>query len=62
MNEDKKWMNLQQPPYPPYDQRSGCFWQAGTDHGVGKAQPVGKESISQTYGVPRGCSSKKIGR
>ena len=55
-------MNLQQPPYPPYDQRSGAFWQAGTDHGVGKAQPVGKESISQTYGVPRGCSSKKIGR
>lgn len=26
---------------PPYDQRSGCFLEAGDDHGVGFKQPVG---------------------
>jgi len=26
---------------PPYDQRSGCFVEAGDDHGVGFRQPVG---------------------
>ena len=28
---------------PHYDQRSSCFVNAGTHHGVGKRQPVGTE-------------------
>lgn len=27
---------------PNYDQRSGCYVQAGTDYGVGHRQPVGR--------------------
>ena len=28
---------------PPYDERSSCFVNAGTRHGVGKKQPVGHQ-------------------
>lgn len=27
---------------PKYDERSSCYVSAGSDHGVGKRQPVGK--------------------
>ena len=39
---------------PQYDQRSSCFVNAGTNYGVGKTQPVGKESASNKGGVPFG--------
>ncbi len=28
---------------PQYDQRSGCFVEAGDDHGIGHRQPVGRQ-------------------
>lgn len=59
MDAGKKRMDYDPPPY---DQRSGSFYQAGNDYGVGKAQPVGSEQLSKKEGVPLGCYSKKIGR
>lgn len=38
----------------PYDQRSSCFVNAGTYHGVGKKTPVGTENVSQENCVPKG--------
>lgn len=38
---------------PPYDQRSSCFVNAGTNYGVGHNQPVGKFKASG-YAVPVG--------
>jgi len=39
---------------PAYDQRSSCFIQAGTNYGVGTAQPVGTEKASGKMAVPFG--------
>lgn len=40
---------------PPYDERSSCFVQAGTNYGIGHRQPVGKEgNPTKPYGVPVG--------
>ncbi len=33
---------------PPYDQRSSCFLNAGTDYGVGFNQPVGRKGNPKT--------------
>jgi hypothetical protein len=37
-----------------YDQRTSGFITAGTDYGVGKAQPIGKFEASNEGGVPYG--------
>ena len=38
---------------PPYDERTACYTRAGTDYGVGVAQPVGKFK-AEGYAVPIG--------
>lgn len=37
---------------PEYDQRSSCFINAGSHHGVGKPQPVGTKKHSDSGPVP----------
>jgi hypothetical protein len=37
-----------------YDQRTSNFISAGTDYGVGRAQPIGKFHASNKGGVPMG--------
>lgn len=44
---------------PPYDQRSSCFINAGTHHGVGKTQPVGSKTCSDKLPFPTGQASRK---
>lgn len=46
----------------PYDQRSGCYFNAGSDYGVGTAQPFGtKGSAKQTNKVvPQGVIDTMI--
>lgn len=39
---------------PQYDERSSCFIKAGTNYGVGVAQPVGTEKPTKGYAVPTG--------
>lgn len=39
---------------PQYDQRSGDFVRAGTNYGVGVAQPIGTEKHTNTGAVPTG--------
>lgn len=39
---------------PTYDQRSSCFINAGTEQGVGKKCPVGKEGDVSAYSIPMG--------
>lgn len=39
---------------PPYDQRSGCFVEAGDDHGVGFKQPVGSMDHKKQNVIPKG--------
>lgn len=39
---------------PEYDQRSSCFINAGTHHGVGKTQPVGSKTYSNKLPFPVG--------
>lgn len=39
---------------PQYDQRSSCFVKAGTNYGVGHAQPVGTSVHSSKSAVPYG--------
>lgn len=38
---------------PPYDERSSCYVNAGTNYGVGHNQPVGKFKAGR-YAVPTG--------
>lgn len=46
--ETKKFKNPWDFTQPAYDQRTSCFINAGTEHGVGKKTPVG------TQGNPKG--------
>lgn len=40
---------------PPYDERTSCFVSAGTDHGVGKVQPIGSLNYAKDSNVvPKG--------
>ncbi len=39
---------------PPYDQRTGCYANAGSHYGVGKKQPVGHFGNPKMEGVPMG--------
>lgn len=39
---------------PPYDERSSCYINAGSHHGVGKTQPVGSLTHSMKGEVPKG--------
>lgn len=39
---------------PKYDERSSCYINAGSHHGVGKTQPVGSEKHSMKGAVPIG--------
>ena len=46
---------------PKYDQRSSCFVNAGTHHGVGHTQPVGHEGNPKESGViPRKEAIKDV--
>lgn len=47
---DKTWDFMQ----PSYDERSSCFMNAGTHHGVGHKQPVGTHEVSSKLAVPYG--------
>lgn len=38
----------------PYDERSSCFIEAGTNHGVGKRTPVGTDKVSNRDVIPKG--------
>lgn len=42
---------------PPYDERSSCFINAGTNYGTGVNQPVGKTSVSDKSPIPKGTVS-----
>jgi len=42
---------------PPYDQRSGCFVEAGDDHGLGYKQPVGHSGNPKQH-----CDTLPFGR
>lgn len=39
---------------PPYDQRTSCFVDAGSNYGVGKKQPIGKEIAKNSNAIPKG--------
>lgn len=39
---------------PHYDQRSSCFVNAGSHHGVGYIQPIGSKNHTSKGGVPIG--------
>lgn len=39
---------------PPYDERSSCFVNAGTNYGVGHKTPVGSTKHNSKYAVPVG--------
>lgn len=39
---------------PLYDQRSSCYINAGTHHGVGKPQPIGSKTVSNKLPFPVG--------
>lgn len=39
---------------PVYDQRTSCYINAGTHHGVGKPQPIGTETHNMKGAVPVG--------
>ena len=43
---------------PEYDRRSSIFMNAGTNRGVGKKQPIGKEKISSKLEVPQQSSCR----
>lgn len=46
---------------PPYDERSSCFVNAGTNQGVGKRQPVGSVgSPKKSEACPRTDSFKTL--
>ena len=45
---------------PPYDERSSCFINAGTKHGVGKTQPVGKFKASNCGAIPKGVHVQNV--
>lgn len=53
VKEGKKVKNPWNFDQPPYDERTSCYVGAGTNYGVGHAQPVGKFKASG-YGVPTG--------
>lgn len=40
---------------PDYDKRSSCFLNAGTDYGVGYAQPVGNKKNNPKSNIPVGA-------
>ena len=44
---------------PHYDQRSGCFIEAGDNHGVGHRTPVGSEKVTKSYSSVIPSSPKK---
>ena len=44
---------------PEYDERSGCFVNAGSHYGVGHRQPVGKEGNPKAPKVAHTSNSKK---
>jgi hypothetical protein len=52
----KKFKNPWDFTAPAYDERTSCFINAGTHHGVGKNQPVGTE------GNPKGADAVPKGR
>lgn len=54
LTESKKMKDPWNFEQPAYDERTSCFINAGTYHGVGKKVPVGKESDSSPYAVPMG--------
>lgn len=37
---------------PPYDQRSSCYINAGTNQGIGKTQPIGSKTVSNKLPFP----------
>lgn len=39
---------------PEYDERTSCYINAGSHHGVGKRQPVGSESHNMKNAIPTG--------
>lgn len=39
---------------PTYDERSSCFVRAGSNYGVGHAQPIGKKKASKEIVIPTG--------
>ena len=39
---------------PRYDERTSGFVQSGTNYGVGVAQPIGTENITDSYAIPLG--------
>ena len=53
VKEGKKIRNPWNFDQPPYDERSSCFTETGTNYGIGHNQPIGKEKASK-YAVPTG--------
>lgn len=53
VKEGKKVKNPFNFDQPPYDERTACYANAGTNYGVGVAQPVGKFK-AEGYAVPMG--------
>jgi len=56
LSESKKFKNPWDFTQPTYDQRTSCFINAGTYHGVGKKAPIGTE------GDPKGKSPIPMGK
>lgn len=54
VKEGKKVKNPWNFDQPPYDERTSCYVNAGTDYGVGHRQPIGKEKASSQYAIPTG--------
>lgn len=52
--EGKKIKNPWSYECPDYDERSSCFVNAGTYHGVGHKQPVGSEKHDSKKAIPSG--------
>lgn len=58
--QEKKGKTIKSPwdfECPPYDERSSCFLNAGTNHGVGKTQNIGKFSAKSGGVIPFGRPS-----
>lgn len=53
VKEGKKVKNPWNFDQPPYDERTSCYVNAGTNYGVGHNQPVGKFKAN-SYAIPTG--------
>lgn len=53
VKEGKKVKNPWNFDQPPYDERTSCYVNAGTNYGVGHSQPIGKFK-ARPYAVPTG--------